>query len=160
MGDHRFVSPGQNQPEVQIPQLPLLGPQDFDQLIQDIHEAIEDEATAAEFYGRLLEDAPDDLHRRFIRHAYDDELEHLATFEELYQYFTGMEAVYRITPVQYDTYDEGLILALEDELEAAEFYRDIMLSSTDQLVRDTFHWAMVDELEHATRFSFLYHTLA
>ena len=50
-------------------------------------------------------------------------------------------------------------MALKDELEAAEFYRDVMLSSTDQLVRDTFFMGMVDELEHATQFGVLYGTL-
>ena len=49
-------------------------------------------------------------------------------------------------------------MALEDELEAAEFYRDVQLSTNDQLIKDTFYFAMVDELEHATMFSTLYNT--
>ena len=40
-----------------------------------------------------------------------------------------------------------------------EFYRDVQLSTTDQLIRDTFYLAMVDELEHATMFSTLYNTI-
>ena len=62
---------------IQIPQLPILGPYCFQQIIQSIYEAIVGEATAAEFYSRLLMEAPDDLHREFIEHARDDELEHL-----------------------------------------------------------------------------------
>jgi rubrerythrin len=50
-------------------------------------------------------------------------------------------------------------MALRDELEAAEFYRDMQLSVKDQLVRDTYYLAMVDELEHATKFSTLYNQL-
>lgn len=50
-------------------------------------------------------------------------------------------------------------MALKDELEAGEFYRDIQLSTMDKLIRDTFYFAMVDELEHATMFSTLYNTL-
>ncbi len=140
----------------QIPNKPLLGPHRFDRLLDNIHQSIVDEATAAEFYSRLLKEAPDPLHERFIRHAYEDELEHLQVFERLYTHFTGRAPRYTIDPVEYETYREGLLLALEDELDAAEFYRDVQLSTTDQLVRDSFYHAMVDELEHATMFSVLY----
>ncbi len=145
--------------QLMIPQMPILGPHDFDRLLDNILQSIIDEATAADFYARLLEEAPDPLHERFIAHAYEDELEHLEAFEALYEHFTSMEPRYTIVPVQYDTYREGILMALEDELEAAEFYRDVLLSSTDQLVRDTFFLAMVDELEHATQFGVLFNTL-
>jgi hypothetical protein len=61
--------------------------------------------------------------------------------------------------VKYKTYKKGILTALKDELEAAEFYRDVMLSNTDPLVKDTFIFAMVDELEHSTQFGVLYNTL-
>ncbi len=144
---------------IQIPQLPILGPYSFQQIIQYIHEAIVGEATAAEFYSRLLEDAPDELHREFIEHAYEDELEHLYAFKKLYCHLTGQRPYYTITPVEYPNYKEGILIALKDELEAAEFYRNIQLSTTDQLIKDTFYFAMVDELEHATQFSTLYNTI-
>lgn len=144
---------------IQIPQLPILGPYCFQQIIQSIYEAIVGEATAAEFYSRLLMEAPDDLHREFIEHARDDELEHLYAFSRLYCHLTGQMPQYSITPVVYADYKEGILLALKDELKAGEFYRDIQLSTTDNLIRDTFYYAMVDELEHATMFSTLYNTL-
>lgn len=143
----------------QIPNLPILGPKSFAQIIQYIYESIVDEATAAEFYARLLKEAPDELHREFIQHAFEDEIEHLQAFTKLYCHFTGRMPQYTITPVRYPNYREGLLIALKDELEAAEFYRDVQLSTTDQLIRDTFYLAMVDELEHATQFSTLYNTL-
>lgn len=139
--------------------LPILGPVSFQQIIEYIYDAIVGEATAAEFYGRLLKDAPDDLHREFINHAREDELEHLEKFTKLYLYFTGHMPYYFITPVEYSNYKEGILIALKDELEAAEFYRDVQMSTTDQLIKDTFYYAMVDELEHATQFSTLYNTL-
>ncbi|MFO8060585.1 MAG: ferritin-like domain-containing protein [Bacillota bacterium] len=148
-----------NRYQLMIPQMPILGPHDFDRLLDDILQSIADEATAADFYARLREEAPDSLHGRFITHAYEDELEHLEAFEALYRHFTRMEPQYTIEPVEYATYEEGILMALEDELEAGEFYRDVILSTTDQLVRDTFFLAMVDELEHATQFGVLYGTL-
>jgi rubrerythrin len=139
--------------------MPILGPYSFQEIIQFIYEAIIGEATAAEFYSRLINDAPDELHREFIQHAHDDELEHLYAFTKLYCHLTGRIPQYTIDPVVYGSYKEGLLRALKDELDAGEFYRDVQLSTTDQLIRDTFYFAMVDELEHATMFSTLYNTL-
>lgn len=148
-----------NYNHIQIPQLPILGPYSFHQITQFIYEAIVGEATAAEFYSRLIYEAPDDLHKEFIQHALDDELEHLYAFTRLYYHLAGQMPQYSITPVSYSNYKEGILIALKDELEAGEFYRNIQLSTTDQLIKDTFYFAMVDELEHATMFSTLYNQL-
>jgi len=143
----------------QIPNLPLLGPKSFEDILQYIYKSIVDEATAAEFYGQLLRQAPNQLHREFIQHARQDELIHLKAFIRLYHHYTGKMPQYTIHPVIYSDYKGGILQALENELEAAEFYRDVQLSTTDQLIRDTFYFAMIDELEHATQFSTLYNTL-
>lgn len=148
-----------NEWQFQIPQMPILGPQSFQRTLANLLKAIEGEATAAEFYSRLLQQAPNELHRDFIQHAYEDEREHLDAFSRLYRFYTGQEPRYAVRPVEYGTYKEGLLRALRDELEAAEFYRDVMMSTTDLLARDIFHYAMIDELEHGTQFSTLYHTV-
>lgn len=150
------TSPGYGPPKLQIPCLPILGPYDWGKLLKDIYDSIVAEATAADLYYRLLREAPDQLHREFIEHAYHDELKHLEAFSRLYTFFTGQKPHYTISPVQYRSYGQGLLLSLESELEAAEFYHEVILSSTDPLVRDTFFLAMGDELEHATRFGVLY----
>lgn len=143
---------------VQIPSLPLRGPKSFEQILHYIHKAIVDEATAADFYCHLLKEAPNKLHRDFIEHAYHDELEHLQIFTKLYCYFTDITPEYHIKPVCYPNYKEGLLMALISELDAVEFYRNVQLSTTDQLIIDTFYMVMVDELGHATMFSTLYGT--
>jgi len=145
--------------QLQIPEIPILGPQQMGRLLQNLYQSIVDEATAVRFYSRLLTQAPDELHREFIQHALDDEKEHLEAFTRLYSYLTGRMPRYTVRNVQYQSYREGILMALKDELKAAEFYRDVILSSTDQLVRDTFFLAMVDELEHGTQFGVLYNTL-
>jgi len=149
---HNMCQPG-------LPKLPGLDSSSFHKILQYLYQSIIDEATAAEFYARLLQEAPDDLHREFIEHAYEDENEHLRNFINLYCYFTGCYPQYTIIPVQYPSYKEGILIALKDELEAAEFYRDVQLATTDKLIKDAFYHAMVDELEHATQFSTLYGTL-
>jgi rubrerythrin len=143
---------------VQIPSLPLKGPKTFEQILCYIHKAIVDEATAADFYCRLLKEAPNKLHREFIEHAYRDELEHLQIFSKLYCYYTDHEPEYRIEPIHCPCYKDGLLIALEGELEAVEFYRNVQLYTMDQVIIDTFFLAMVDEQTHATMFSTLYST--
>ncbi|MBY0121823.1 ferritin-like domain-containing protein [Bacillus sp. S/N-304-OC-R1] len=151
-------TPDHNQ-QFNIPNLPLLGKETMDQLIKNTMKAIVDEATAADFYSRLLKEAPNNLHKEFVQHARNDELEHLEAFKKLYTYLTGKTPQYRIVPSQYPNYKAGLLMALKDELKAAEFYRNVQLSNTDQLVKDTFLFAMVDEIEHGTQFGVLYNSL-
>ncbi|MEQ6378790.1 ferritin-like domain-containing protein [Bacillaceae bacterium S4-13-56] len=142
-----------------IPYSPLLGDQSQPQLIKNVHKAIVDEATAANFYARLLKEAPDELNREFVQHAYEDELEHLQAFIQLYIHLTGRQPEYQMKQIQYSHYKEGILKALKDELEAVEFYRDVKLSTCDPLVQDTFFFAMVDELEHGTQFGVLLNML-
>lgn len=143
---------------IQIPSLPLKGPKTFDQIIHYIHKAIVDEATAIDFYCRLLKDAPNKLNKDFIEHILDEEREHLQIFSKLYCYYTDQTPQYHINPVSFPCYKEGLLIALVGELEAVEFYRNVQLSTMDQVIIDTFYLAMVDEQEHATMFSTLYCT--
>ncbi|MBA1336946.1 MAG: hypothetical protein HPY66_3382 [Firmicutes bacterium] len=151
--------PGSNHPtgNTQIPQMPILGYNNFPQLIQYIYKAIIGEATAVDFYSRLLKDAPDEISRDFIEEALNDEKKHLNAFLKLYKHFCSQYPQYAIDPMQYPDYKTGVLMAMKDELEAAEFYKNVILSSVDPLVRDTFFYAMGDELRHATMFSFLYH---
>jgi rubrerythrin len=139
--------------------LPLLGTLSNQQLKDMLGKTIIDEATAAEFYTRLLKETPDSLHYEFIQHTREDELEHLDHFEKLYYHYFGTRPQFRIEQVHYPNYKEGILMALRDELEAVEFYRDMQLSVKDPLVRDTYYLAMVDELEHATKFSTLYNQI-
>jgi rubrerythrin len=143
---------------VQIPSLPLKGPKPFDQILHYIHKAIEGEANTAEFYRHLLREAPNKLHCDFLKHIYDDELEHLQIFTKLYCYYTDIEPKYCVNPINCPCYKEGLLTALVGELETVEFYRDVQLSTMDQVIINTFYMVMVDEQGHATMLSTLYNT--
>jgi len=140
-------------------QVPLLGSLTTQQFKDAVYKSIVDEATAAEFYSRLLQEAPNQLHYAFIEHARQDELEHLSFFEKLYYQYFRTQPQYQIEPVQYPGYKDGLLMALQSELEAVEFYRNMQLSVKDQIARDTYYLAMVDELEHATQFSTLFNQI-
>lgn len=137
-------------------QTPLLGELTTQQLEEILRDTITDEATAAEFYTNLLDEAPDELHSQFIEDARDDELTHLDNFVRLYRYLFGKEPEYGAEDTKYVNYETGLLTALKDELAAAGHYRDVELSVSDPLIRDVYYYAMIDELEHATQFSTIY----
>jgi len=136
--------------------IPLLGTLTPQQLKDTLIKTMSDEASAADFYTELMSQAPNGLHYDFIQHARDDEVDHLSRFQNLYVYYFGTIPQYSIQKTQNPSYEQGLLMALDDELAAAEFYRDVQLSVTDQMFKDTYYYAMVDELDHATRFSTLF----
>ncbi len=140
---------------VQIPCLPLKGPKPFDQILYYIYKAIMGEASTIEFYCHLLKDCPGKIHREFIEGIIADEREHLDMFTKLYCYYTDEIPRYECKPIPFPCYKDGLMIAMLGELETVEFYRDVQLSTTDQLIIDSFFMAMVDEQTHATLFSTL-----
>ncbi|MBH1939304.1 ferritin-like domain-containing protein [Mobilitalea sibirica] len=141
---------------VQIPSLPLKGPKPFDQILHCIHKAIEDEANAVDYYRHLLKDAPNKLHCEFLQQICDNELEHLHIFIKLYIYYTDCEPKYCVTPACIKCYREGLLKALTDELATVTLYRNVQLSTMDQVIIDTFYMVMIDEQSHATMLSTLF----
>jgi rubrerythrin len=129
----------------------------FSTFLIHLQQAIHDEASAIEFYRQLLEMAPDELHKLFIQHAFQDEQKHQRMLSRLYTRLTGRTPMVSAKPESFENYRNGLLLALTQELEAAETYRDMFLSTRDPNIRDVLFETMTDEQEHAMRFSFLYH---
>lgn len=124
--------------------------------IKSLRMAINDQASAIQFYGQLEGLAPTQ-YRDFITHAKDDERVHLRLLRKLYRRLTGTDAPVQAEPIQFSSYKQGLEIAFRNELDAAESYRDLYLSSKDRRIRDILFRTMTDEMEHAQRFSFLYH---
>jgi len=118
-------------------------------------DAIIGEATAIDFYNRLINAAPNKKHKDTIHHALEDEKIHLQLFTQLYIALTGQQPTYQIKREEFSNYSEGLRMAYEDELEAYETYRNAYLLTQDQHIRDVFFRAMTDENEHAIRFGVL-----
>jgi rubrerythrin len=120
-----------------------------------LQKAINDEATAIAFYDWLLSVAPDTLAKSFIEHARNDEKEHLEMFTNLYLKQTGRNPQPQVGAIPTRNYREALEAALKAELGAQEFYRKIYLASTNPNEKNSFYIAMLDEIEHAIRFSTL-----
>jgi len=132
-------------------------PWTYGKFIADLEKAINDELAAVEFYTRLMEMAPSSEAREFIEHARDDEKKHYRVLSRLYISLTGRQPTVRQPVVTVISFCEGVKEALKDELEAAEMYRDMYLSTRNPQIRDILFETMTDEMEHATRFTFVYY---
>ncbi|SFV06901.1 ferritin-like domain-containing protein [Alicyclobacillus macrosporangiidus] len=128
---------------------------DRNMFISQLQKAINDEASAIAFY-EVLEGMAPARYRDFVTHAREDEMVHLRMFHRLYRRLTGHEPSVQVRATRFSSYKEGLELAFRSELEAAEMYRDMYLSTRVPKVRDILFRAMTDEMEHAQRFNFLY----
>ncbi|ADG83439.1 hypothetical protein Tfer_1284 [Thermincola ferriacetica] len=128
----------------------------FGKFLRDVEKAANDEAQAALFYTQLMDMAEKEFDKEQIKHARDDERKHLCQLRRLYYSLTGRyPAVEEPVPTE-TTYKAGLRKAFQDELEAAEFYRAMLLATRDMHIRDLLFEIMIDEMEHADRFSFIY----
>lgn len=125
------------------------------QFITELSSAINDEASAIKFYA-ILEGMAPRSYRDFVTHAKNDEMTHLYMFRKLYFRLTGREPSVHADVTEFSTYKEGIEIAFRRELEAAERYRDMYLNTRVPKIRDILFKAMTDEMEHATRFNFLY----
>ncbi len=123
--------------------------------ISQLAGAINDQASAVMFYEKLEEMVPNQ-YRDFVTHAKNDEMDHVRLFGKLYWRLTGYQPSIQATTTQFSSYREGLEIAFRRELEAAELYRDMYLSTRVLKIRDILFKTMTDEMEHAQRFNFLY----
>lgn len=130
------------------------GFRNYTKFIAQLKQAIDDEASAAQFYTSLAAMTPDAV-RDFVTHARDDELTHLKMFRRLYRKLTGRDVEARASKTEFTDWQAGVEVAFRRELEAFERYRDMYLGTRIPSVRDVLFKAMTDEMEHAQRFLFL-----
>jgi rubrerythrin len=134
-----------------------IGFKNYAKFIADLQKAINDQASAVAFYGDLEAMAKTDRQQRCIDHARRDEMVHLRLFKAMYRTLTGRHPHVQPTKMSVSDFKAGILQAFDAELEAAEMYRDMYLSTQIPKVRDVLFRTMTDEMEHAQRFSFIYH---
>ncbi|MFC7062656.1 ferritin-like domain-containing protein [Halobacillus seohaensis] len=121
-----------------------------------LENAIENEWAANEFYQRLKRDTDNKIFKDYIDHAEEDEAKHYYMFQNLHCQLTGEYHRFEPTRVEYDSFEEGVIQAQQDEFEAAEMYREMLFMIPHPSAYQPLFIAMTDELEHATRFGTIY----
>jgi rubrerythrin len=124
--------------------------------LDKLRKAIDDEYTAAIFYGKLKKATKDPLYQEFIEHAREDEKKHFQLFQQLHSKLTGSYYENKKNKKEFKTFQQGVEMALKDELEAGEMYRDMLFEMPTNDAYYSLFVAMTDEMEHATRFAAIY----
>jgi len=128
-------------------------------LLQEIQGFMQNQATAANCYAHLLQEAAQmGLGERllgYIRHAMEDEQGHYRMLADLHERLSGETYAVNAQPVTYPDLRTGLLLAMDDQYKAFEEYREIYLGQIDPEIRNLFFLLMTDELEHATKFAYV-----
>lgn len=120
---------------------------------------MQDETTAAAFYGELLALVDDLTAASYLQHAMEDEQKHYRMLGDLYQRLTGQTYTAEPEKVEYSDLQDGLQKAMDAEYEAFEEYRRTYLAYPDEWIRQIYFELMTDELEHVTRFNYILQTL-
>jgi len=130
------------------------------ELVPLIEKFMQDQANATALYGELIEQLQAEELKDYVRHAREDEAKHYRMLGELYQTLTGRTYEAQPKPPEFASLAAGLKLAMDDEYAASEEYREVYLKYSDRRVRNLFFELMTDELEHATRFSYVLQALS
>lgn len=120
-------------------------------LAAEILQAVHREERAGNFYTRLAELAPTENVKVLITIIKDERIKHLQNFSQLYSRLTGREPqLLRESVPAPESFQRGVELAIRDELEAVDSYRDIVERATDPRIRRAFQRAAEDEQRHST----------
>lgn len=133
-----------------------------------IQDSVEGEKSDALFYEWLINNIPaDNLTQKQVKSIKDtiesireDEMSHNKMFKAMYKQLTGADA----TPVETEfvppeNFTEGILMALNGELNAVKRYRTIMNGMPNLYYRDIVFNILTDELRHANLYNYIYTTI-
>lgn len=133
-----------------------------------IQDSVEGEKSDALFYEWLINNIPTDILTQkqsksikdTIESIREDEMSHNKMFKTMYQQLTGGEA----NPVETEfvppeNFTEGILRALNGELNAVKRYRTIMNGMPNLYYRDIVFNILTDELRHANLYNYIYTTI-
>ncbi|MGE5559358.1 MAG: ferritin family protein [Bacillota bacterium] len=128
-----------------------------DMLENKIREAIRGQAAAIRYYSRLIRMLHNKRDQEQVeKYILNDEKRHIMEFREILRTLTGEDYNPEAEVKVPRHLDQAISQAINDELEAAELYKGIAIQSGEAGVKYTFASAMQDEMEHATRLTYLY----
>lgn len=132
-----------------------------------IQQSVEGEKYDAMFYEWLINNIPVDTLtkdqvksiKQTIESIRDDEIHHNKVFKKMYKQITGNDAMPEekqfIPPANFI---EGILMALNGELNAVKRYREIMDGMPNLYYRDKVFNILSDELRHANLYNYIYTT--
>lgn len=142
--------------------------QSFMNSINLMQQSVEAEKSDALFYEWLINNIPTDILTKpqaeeikdTIISIKEDEISHNKMFKKMYKQLTGMDA----KPVEEEfvppeNFVEGILKALNGELNAVKRYREIMNGMPNLYFRDNVFNILTDELRHASLYNYIYTTV-
>ncbi|SES19955.1 ferritin-like domain-containing protein [Psychrobacillus sp. OK032] len=126
---------------------------------EKLKQAILNEYDDYHFYRSMYNLTDDPYWQSFIEHIYVDEKSHYEMFQQLYYMLTGTFVQNFPEPKECFDLKECAKIAIRDELEAAEMYKEMLLQIPIQQAYAPLFVAMHDETEHAIRLSTMYNAL-
>lgn len=133
-------------------------PQNMQNALALIAQAVAGEAEDAQFYTWLLQNAPSDEDRQIITGIRGDEMHHNGWFRQLYLELTGrpVPAVQGETFTPPASYCDGLHHAIMGEQDAVRRYRQILFALQNRVHINVLTNIITDELRHAVLYNYLY----
>ncbi|WP_343206437.1 cupin domain-containing protein [Bacillus sp. B15-48] len=122
---------------------------------ETILAAIKREASTVELYKQLANAAPNETHKSGILYALERKKSNLIQFTNLYISFTGTQPTFEVELRPFQSYQEGLQIAYETEVEGYKEDQQRYLLTQHPQVRNVLLWALAGEQENAARFEFL-----
>ncbi len=140
----------------------------FIRSINLIQQSVEGEKSDALFYEWLISNIPTDtLTKKQAKSIKDtivsireDEISHNKILKAMYNQLTGEDANPTETEfVPPENFIEGIIQALNGELNAVKRYREIIAGMPNLYYRDIVFNILTDELRHANLYNYIYTTV-
>jgi mannose-6-phosphate isomerase-like protein (cupin superfamily) len=127
-----------------------------DSQAESILMSIQREVSAINLYERLEQTAHNQHHRNHILYALEGKKGHLKNFMDLYNSLTGEQPEFRVDPVAFYCYKDGLRIAYEMEIDACHVYQNHCQRNGNPYIQQVFRQAFVEKKESATRMDWLY----
>ncbi|RKL67343.1 cupin [Salipaludibacillus neizhouensis] len=122
-----------------------------EKVTEAILAGVKREANAFDFYTRLVNTAPNQMHRNEILQALDLKKVHVAQLTNLYTNVTGRQPEYQVENIPFHSYEDGLRKAYEAELEGFDDYQKSSLLTQNPHVQNVFLGVLHGEEANATR---------
>lgn len=123
---------------------------------ESILMSIQREASAINLYERLAQIAHNQHHRNHILYALEGKKNLLKNFMDLNNSLTGVEPEFRLDPVAFYCYKDGLRIAYKAESEGCHAYQNDCQRSENPYIQQVFMQACAEKKESAARMEWLY----
>ena len=135
----------------------FLYPNNVNNAIKLVEEAIADEKNDEEFYNYLIMLAPNEDEKAVISGIRNDEIKHYKMFKQVYYHLTNKPLTTLIENkfIPPANYKNALMMAIIGETDAVKKYRKILYALEDRIYINMLIEIITDELHHGILYNAL-----